>query len=72
MKMILKTLIYLFFAGFVIPSFFNFFTAWNENVNKGEMPIKELAAQTPEYSYLPVRDFYLELYEKYIPQEKTE
>jgi hypothetical protein len=60
MKIIVNSLIVIFFIAVVAPSFYIFFDNLNTHVIKGEMPFKDFAARTREYSYQPVLDFYVD------------
>jgi len=66
----MKTLTYIFFVAFIIPSICTLVISYNDNVRKGDMPVRDLVAQIPKYSYQPVWDFYVEQYKKFIPKSK--
>lgn len=70
MNKVMKILTYIFFAAVIVPSFCNLIIAYNDNVRKGNMPVRDLIAQVPKYSYQPVRDFYVEQYRKFIPKSE--
>lgn len=70
MNRIIKILIYTFFVIFVFPSFCNLIISYNDNVRKGKMPIGDLVAQIPRYSYKPVWDFYEGKYREFVPRRR--
>ena len=65
MKIVINTLVVIFFLAFVVPSFAVFFIELNKNVFQGEMAFKDFAGQTADHSYMPVVDFYKEKYEDF-------
>ena len=70
MKKLFKILVYIVFVTFVAPSFYIFLTTLHKKVVEEKVPFQEVAARAPEYSFLPVTNFWLQQYNRFFVESE--